>query len=116
MERRHMPAANLITAELFKVAATDFRKAATEPEGPESPEFIGAVCGLRVHAEFKSALIFSPPHDDLEPTRYRLTALAIAKRTDADTDPETAAALALIASAWVELAEEQDWLNADWWC
>jgi hypothetical protein len=47
--------------------------------------------------------------------RCRLAAFAIAK-SDTDSDPATAATRSLIAAAWIELAEEQEWLNADWWC
>jgi hypothetical protein len=36
-------------------------------------------------------------------------------RTDVDTDPATAEALSVIAAAWIDLVEEQEWLNADWW-
>jgi hypothetical protein len=58
--------------------------------------------------------------DDFEtvpaPIRYRWTGLAIAIRLDADTDPAAAATLSSIAAAWIESAEEHEWLDADWWC
>ncbi|WP_299711455.1 hypothetical protein [Tardiphaga sp.] len=43
-----------------------------------------------------------------------VTAVAIAK-TDVDTDPLTAAALSVIAAAWADLIDEQEWVNAYWW-
>lgn len=60
------------------------------------------------------------PMDESEvvptPTQYRLAASTIAIRTDADTDPATAASLSLIAVVWMELGEDQEWLSAVWWC
>jgi hypothetical protein len=37
------------------------------------------------------------------------------QKSDVETDPATAAAFSLIAAAWTELAEEQEWLNSGWW-
>ncbi len=51
----------------------------------------------------------------LTSTQYRLRASALARTAEAQDDDEEARLLLQLATSWIELAENEEWLASSYW-